>query len=65
MSDICQKGDVKLLEFGGEEEQIHLLYESHPVLKPSVFINNLKATSSRFVRKHFPDHLKPFYWKPV
>nr|WP_309137439.1 hypothetical protein [Bacillus sp. NP247] len=27
-------------------------------------MNNFKTVTSSYIRKEFPDELKPFYWKP-
>ena len=63
--DICEKWDIGLIEFGGEEDHIHLLLDFHPSAKPCNFVNNLKTVSSRLIRKEFSKHLAKFYWKPV
>jgi len=62
--DICNRWDVELLEFSGEEDHIHLLISAHPSMELSKFINNLKTVSSRLIRKEFKEHLSKFYWKP-
>ncbi len=54
----------KLLEFGGEEDHVHLLVDIHPALDISVLINNLKTASARRARARFAEHLDKFYWKP-
>ena len=64
-TELCKKWDVRLLEFGGEVDHIHLLVECYPGLQPSKFVNNIKTVSSRYLRKEFADHLKKYYWKPV
>ena len=63
--DICEKWDIGLIEFGGEQDHIHLLLDFHPSAQPSKFVNNLKTVSSRLIRRDFRDHLAKFYWKPV
>lgn len=63
--DICEKWDIGLIEFGGEQDHIHLLLDFHPSAQPSKFVNNLKTVSSRLIRRDFSDHLANFYWKPV
>ena len=63
--DICEKWDVGLIEFGGEQDHIHLLLDFHPSAQPSKFVNNLKTVSSRLIRKDYSEHLAKFYWKPV
>ena len=64
-TELLEKWDCELLEFGGEADHIHLLINAHPSLELSRFINNLKTVTSRAIRKEFEAHLKPFYWKPV
>ena len=64
-SQLCEKWDIELKEFVGEQDHVHLLLSLHPSLAPSKFINNLKTVTSRLIRKEFPDHLSQFYWKPV
>jgi putative transposase len=55
----------KLIEFGGEEDHVHLLVDIHPALDISVLINNLKTASARKARNRFAEHLAPFYWQPL
>jgi len=47
-----------LLEFNGEADHVHLLVALPPNLDLSRFVNNLKTTSSRLLRKKFADRLK-------
>lgn len=63
--ELCEKWDVVLEEFGGEDDHIHLLISAHPSMQLSIFVNNLKTVTSRLVRKEFAKHLSKFYWKPV
>ncbi|MCK4265570.1 transposase [Candidatus Babeliales bacterium] len=44
---------VDLLEFGGEEDHVHLLIEMYPNITPSKFINSLKTVTNRHIRKEF------------
>ena len=62
---LCIDYDVELIEFGGEEDHIHLLLSLHPNIMPSKFINSLKTVTSRMLRKEFSEHFKKYYWKPV
>lgn len=62
---VCEKWDIKLSEFGGESDHIHLLISAHPAMNISTFINNLKTVTSRMIRKEFKEHLSKYYWKPV
>jgi putative transposase len=54
----------QLLEFGGEDDHVHLLVEIHPALNISTLINNLKSASSKRMRNKFTNHVAKFYWKP-
>ena len=63
--ELCHKWDCTLVEFGGEEDHIHMLISCHPSMQLSIFINNLKTVTSRLTRKKFDKHLRLFYWKPV
>jgi putative transposase len=65
LNNLAEKWDIELLEFGGEEDHIHLLLSMHPNVTPSKFINNIKTVTSRLIRKEFSEHLARFYWKPV
>ncbi|HEX9136587.1 MAG TPA: IS200/IS605 family transposase [Nitrospirota bacterium] len=64
-SGILESWRCSLIEFGGEEDHVHLLIDIHPALNLSTLINNLKSASSRRIRNKFPDHIKRFYSKPV
>lgn len=55
----------ELIEVNGEPDHIHLLLELPPKHAVSDFVNALKTSSSRLIRKEYADHLKPYYWKPV
>lgn len=61
------KWDCKLIEFGGEANHIHILFEAIPSIDLSNLVNNLKTVSSRLMRKEYAEHLKKFYWseKPM
>ena len=56
------------MEFNGEADHVHLLISLPPNLDLSAFVNNLKTTSSRLVRRDFADPLhyvyrgKPVFW---
>ncbi len=54
-----------LIEFGGEEDHVHLLVDIHPSLNISTLVNNLKSASSRRIRNEYADHIGKFYSKPV
>lgn len=64
-SEILTAWRCEMVEFGGEEDHVHMLVSIHPALNISVLINNLKTASARRARNRFAEHLKPFYWKPL
>ena len=63
--DLLVKWDCKLVEFNGEENHIHLLFQYHPDLQISTLVNNLKSVSSRRLRQEFEARVNEFYWKDV
>ena len=54
----CTGWGRSLLEFNGEADHVHLLVALPPNLDLSRFVNNLKTTNSRLLRKEFTDRLK-------
>ena len=62
---LLKEWDCELLEFGGEEDHVHMLFSAHPSLDLSKLINNLKTVTSRLIRKKYPTHLKKYFWKAV
>lgn len=65
LEDLLSKWDCKLVEFNGEEDHVHLLFQYHPDLQLSTLVGNIKSTTSRRLRQEFTDHLKRFYTKHV
>jgi putative transposase len=63
--ELLSKWDCKLVEFNGEDNHVHLLFQYHPDLELSKLVNNLKSISSRKLRQEFSEHLKTFYSKDV
>ena len=63
--ELLEKWDCKLVEFNGEEDHIHALFQYHPDIEISKLVNNLKSVSSRKLRQEFTEHLESFYWKDV
>ena len=62
--DLLKKWGGRLIEFGGEPDHVHLLFEVDPTVRLSDLVKNLKSISARKMRKEFADELRPFYWKP-
>lgn len=53
----------ELIEVGGETDHLHLLISIHPALNISELIGNLKAISSRHLRKEYAAEIKQYLWK--
>ena len=64
MRDLLTKAGCTLVEFGGEADHVHLLFEANPTTKLSDLVKNLKSVSARRIRKEFAQKLEPYYWKP-
>jgi putative transposase len=65
VSGLCDKWDCKMIEFNGEQDHIHLLFQYYPQMELPKFISNLKSISSRRLRSEFPERVNQFYWKAV
>jgi putative transposase len=61
---ICSLDSVKLVEFNGEKDHVHLLINYPPKLSLSKIVNSLKGVSSRLLRQQHPE-LEKSYWKNV
>ena len=55
--------DCDVLEFGGENDHVHILFETPPQIQLSKLVNILKTVSSRLIKKDYEEHLKNYYWK--
>jgi putative transposase len=65
LEDLVQKWECKLVEFNGEEDHIHLLFQYHPEIHLSKLVSNLKSVSSRRLRSEYGSRLAEFYRKDV
>lgn len=65
MADLCEKWNCKLVEFNGEDNHIHLLFQYLPQMELSKFIGNLKSVTSRRIRAEFSSEVDKVYWKNV
>ena len=61
--DLFTKLDCEIIEMNGEEDYIHILFDTPPQIQLSKIINSFKTVSSRYIRKEFPKELAPYYWK--
>ncbi|MFO7887379.1 MAG: IS200/IS605 family transposase [Eubacteriales bacterium] len=53
--------DCKLIEFNGEEDHIHILFESQPQIQLTKIVNSLKTVTSRLLNKKYKTHLNKFF----
>ena len=60
---LLKKKNGEVLEFGGEEDHIHILFEIPPQIKLSQQVNTLKTVSSRLINRDHRDYLKKYYVK--
>ncbi len=63
--NICKKKKNLMLEFDGEEDQVHLLIDLHPDNNIAQLVASLKSASSRIIRKEFKLEVDKTYSKPV
>lgn len=63
LEELLGKWDCKLIEFNGEADHVHALFQYHPDIALSNLVNNLKSVTSRKLRQEFADYLATFYWK--
>ncbi|WAN69804.1 MULTISPECIES: IS200/IS605 family transposase [Moorena] len=64
LRDFLVKWQCTLLEFAGEGDHVHLLFEAHPTVELPQLIKNLKSVSARRIRSEYGDYLAKYYWKP-
>lgn len=65
VTSMMSKNDCNLMEINYDKNHVHILFEAPVTLNLPNFINGMKSTSSRMIRKRFEEHLKQFYWKNV
>lgn len=64
MRNICKSFDVKLIEFNGEYDHVHLLVHYPPKVMLSKLVNSLKGASSRKLRL-MHEEIRGSYYKGV
>ena len=63
--DTFQQRELNILEFNGEADHIHVLFEADPFTCPGELVNVLKTRTSRKIRQKYGETLlKKWYWKP-
>ncbi|MFN5516238.1 MAG: transposase [Cyanobacteriota bacterium] len=53
--DLCEKWDCKLIEFNGESEYVHILFQYYPKMEISKFINGIESVFSRHICAEFAE----------
>lgn len=62
---LCERWGGELVEFSGEADHVHILFEGHPSMELAKFVNNLKTVTSRLLRRDHREYLAQLYPKPV
>ncbi|MCG5057966.1 MAG: IS200/IS605 family transposase [Limnoraphis sp. WC205] len=62
MNKNLEKNGCELIEFNGEPDHIHLLFQYLPQQQLSKLVNLLKTSTSRVLSKQFESELKKVYW---
>lgn len=57
------KWDGRLIEFNGEPDHVHVLFQYTPQTDLSKLVNNLKTVSSRLIRKEYAEVISKKLWK--
>jgi putative transposase len=65
LTELLEKWDCRLIEFNGETDHVHILFQYKPQICLSTLINNIKTVTSRKLRKDFLERLKKFYCQDV
>lgn len=62
IKELLSKWECDGIEFGGEADHVHMLFETHPSVDLSKLVNNIKTVSSRRLRSEYAEHISQFYW---
>jgi putative transposase len=63
--DLLEKWECRVIEFNGEENHIHLLFQYHPGIELSKLVNSVKTVTSRRLRSEFEQRVNEFYYRDV
>ena len=63
--ETLEKWSCELIEFKGEADHLHLLFQTNPRVQLSKLVNNLKTVSSGLIRRDFKGRLSRIYREPV
>jgi putative transposase len=62
MNKNLEKNGCELIEFNGESDHVHLLFQYLPQQQLSRLVNSMKTATSRVLSKQFEAELKRVYW---
>ena len=62
MNKNLEKNGCELIEFNGEPDHVHLLFQYLPQQQLSKLVNLMKTATSRVLSKQFEAELKQVYW---
>jgi putative transposase len=62
INKILEKNGCELIEFNGELDHVHLLFQYLPQHQLSKLVNSMKTATSRVLSKQFEAELKNVYW---
>lgn len=62
MNKNLEKNGCELIEFNGESDHVHLLFQYLPQHQLSKLVNSMKTATSRVLSKMFETELKKVYW---
>jgi putative transposase len=60
--ETCEQLQCELIEFGGEDDHVHLLLAVHPKHAVANLVGKLKGKSSYFLRREFAKELRKKLW---
>lgn len=59
---VCADFEAELVEFGGEDDHVHLLVHYPPKVAVATLVNSLKGVSSRMIRKKNHPSIRNKLW---
>lgn len=60
--ETCKQLDCELLEYGGEDDHVHMMIEVHPKIAVANLVGKLKGKSSYLLRREFWNVIKKKLW---
>lgn len=63
LTNVCNCYNVKILEFEGESDHVHLLIQFTPSVRLCDLIRTLKTQSSSYIMEKYKDYITTYLWK--